>query len=293
MAHLIKLKDYTSRYQYDIQRYPSQYTRYKKERWYYLKTEWEQWQFQSDEDKQELAEKTSLQTVYNKLMKIFRVNQNDNHKQERTFEQLKKQYTDELFQIQIKWATSMKEGERKIDEDFEKDEWLRFFTQQIPDSYFLMYHPVFFHKKAEVDLDIVLISPTEIMCITVLNGKEHSIFEARTGRYWFEYVEQTRRQRINPLISLKRMRVVIEERLKEENIAFPIKSIVLCRNGMIDYKLHGLNVTFVDKRDFQKWVEKIQSHPTPIKHSQVQIATLLLGDCVNKNRDENKEVETE
>ncbi|GAE32372.1 nuclease-related domain-containing protein [Halalkalibacter hemicellulosilyticus] len=296
MAHLIKLKDYSSRYQFDIHRYPSQYTRYKKERWYYLKTEWDQLQFDGDREKQEqgVDHKHRLRSFFTKIIRWGQSIIPDDYSSERSFQTLddvKKQYARELFKMQIKWATSMKTGELHVDEDFEQDHWLRFFAQQIPDSYFLMYHPVFLYKKAEVDLDIVLISPSEIWCITILDGKEHSIFEARSGRYWFEYIDETKKQRINPLITLKRMRAVIEERLKESSMTFPIKQVVLCRNGMIDYQLQGTNVEVIDKREFNKWLEKLQNHPSPIKHSQMQVATLLLKECVDKKENEEEERE--
>ncbi|MCK0471270.1 nuclease-related domain-containing protein [Halalkalibacter sp. APA_J-10(15)] len=295
MAHLIKLKDYSSRYQFDIQRYPSQYTRYKKERWYYLKTEWDQLQFDEDRENQEqVVDHNRLRSFFTKFIRwghsiIPDVNSSDRSAQ--TLDDVKKQYAHELFKMQIKWATSMKTGELHVDEDFEQDEWLRFFAQQIPDSYFLLYHPVFLYKKAEIDLDIVLISPSEIWCITILDGKEHSVFEARSGRYWFEYIDKTKKQRINPLITLKRMRAVIEERLKESSMTFSIKQVVLCRNGMIDYKLQGTNVEFIDKREFNKWLERLQNHPSPIKHNQMQVATLLLNECVDKKENEEEEKE--
>ena len=42
MAQLVKLQDYTSRYQIDLARYPTQFVRLKKNQWDRVKHQWEQ-----------------------------------------------------------------------------------------------------------------------------------------------------------------------------------------------------------------------------------------------------------
>ncbi|GAE34199.1 NERD domain-containing protein [Halalkalibacter akibai] len=298
MAHLIKLEDYISRYQFDLNRYPSQYTRMKKERWYYLKSEWEQMQYESfQDDYQEEEGETSR--FFDRLRKWGKKNKKDlsthvdiqSNQPTFSLEQVRANFIEELFHSQLRWASSSLLGESTLQPQYKRDSWLKFFTQQIPDNYFLMYKPVFSVKKAPVELDIILISPTEIYCITLLDGSEHSVFEASSERFWIEFVNQTRKKRISPLVSLQRMTGIIKPILQENDLSFPIKNVVISPNSIIDHKIQGTKVDLIDKRTFQAWKEKLQKHPSPIKNQQMKVTSALLDYCYTAQQESEEENE--
>ncbi|WP_100405154.1 hypothetical protein [Bacillus solitudinis] len=294
MAHLIKLEDYISRYQFDLNRYPSQFARMKKERWYYLKSEWEQnQQYDGKEEDTEEALIDDEKGFVSKAMQRLKnwnkpsqfqtdVNENtdkENHLQSLSLAQLKTKFLDEIFSSQLRWASSSLLEESVLHPRYQYDKWLRFFTEHFPDNYFLMYKPVFYIKKARIELDILLISPTELICLTILEGNELSVFEANSDRFWTEYVEKTRKKRLSPLLSLTRMTGVIKPLLDSANIHFPIRNIVFCPNSIIDNKVQGVKVEFIDKRTFEVWKEKQRKHPSPLKHDQLKVTNLLLSYC--------------
>ena len=289
MAHLIKLEDYESRYQFDLNRYPSQFSRMKRERWYYLKNEWEQAQQELDVFEVEAEEQTNesgwkelFQRLFSRKDKLREDEPAEDEKlrlKSMTLPELKQMFLDELFISQLRWASSSLLGESSLDPRYKRDEWLRFFTLQLPDNYFLMYKPVFHIKKAPIDLDIVLISPAELILITLLEGHEYSIFEASTNRFWIEYVHQEKRKRLSPLLSMTRMSGVIETILKENQFSFPIRRIVLSPTSMIDNRLPNINVEIVDKRTFRHWHESLKRQPSPLKHEQMKVTAILLDYC--------------
>ncbi|MFV8827633.1 NERD domain-containing protein [Alkalihalobacterium sp. APHAB7] len=305
MAHLIKLEDYISRYQFDMQRYPTQFTRMKKERWYYLKNEWEQLRLpNSNEEVQHVntvAEEESTQANILKLtvekFKKWNVFFKDKKGEEvevieiageeedriplkaKNLEHLKRLFLDDLYESQIMWASSSLLERSYLNPKYKYDQQLRFFAQQIPDNYFLMYSPVFWIKQAPVDMDIILITPSEIHCITVLEGSEHSVFEASSDRFWVELVHKKEKKILSPIVAVNRMASIIKDLLQENNCEFPIKRTVLANDCIIDYKGQGLKVELVDKRTFSQWHEKLKKHPSPIKSQQLKVAKLLLDHC--------------
>ncbi len=300
MAHLIKLEDYISRYQFDLHRYPSQYSRMKKERWYYMKSEWEQLQFDSvhnhleDQTLDSSSEEQGLLAQAIQRMKKWTKRNHDeevinydlplmshseNELKHLSLDQVKQIFLDELYDSQLRWASSSLLEESTMHPQYKRDRWLRFFSQQIPDNYFLMYKPVFFIKKAPIELDVILISPSEVICMTMVEGHEHSIFEASSDRFWIEYINESRKKRISPLLSLSRMTGVIGGMLEEAEISFPIRKVVLCPNSIIDNKIQGAKVELIDRRTFDAWHKRINKHPSPLKHQQMKVTALLLDHC--------------
>ncbi|KHF39679.1 nuclease-related domain-containing protein [Halalkalibacter okhensis] len=293
MAHLVKLEDYISRYQFDLNRYLSQFTRMKKERWYYVKSEWEQLQHDlastegGTEDTLEdekgrlfgMLQKVRSWSTHSKNKLYEEIDESDQRVQQMTLEQVKEEFLHDLYHAQLRWASSSLLEESRLHPKYKHDDWLQFFAQQLPDNYFLLYKPVFSVKQAPIELDIVIISPTEIFCISMLEGEEHSVFEASSGRFWTEYVNESRTKRLSPLVSLSRMTGVIKPILEEAGHTFPIRNIVVSKNSIIDNKVQGARVEFVDRRAFANWHEKLKKHPSPIKSQQMKVTSLLLSHC--------------
>src|SRR5699024_12154443 len=86
--------------------------------------------------------------------------------------QLKQYFLNQLYPIQLKWATSTISHESFTKVSLRDKETLKYFLQPFPDIYFLMYHLVFNIKKAPIHAEIILISPFYIMIISFIH--EHS-----------------------------------------------------------------------------------------------------------------------
>ncbi|WP_216831839.1 NERD domain-containing protein [Alkalihalobacterium elongatum] len=307
MAHLIKLEDYISRYQFDMQRYPTQFTRMKKERWYYIKNEWEQLKFPSsstsiDDQVEPIPKGKQMNIVAATLQRLkgwntfaFYKAKNIEEKQSdvpidekeedrlafkaRSLEHLKELYLNDLFISQLMWASSSLIEQSYLNPKYKYDQHLRFFSQQIPDNYFLMYSPVFWIKQAPIDMDIIIITPSEVQCISILDGSQYSVFEASSDRFWVELIQKKERKVLSPIVSVNRMASIIKDILNESNCDFPIKRTVISQNSIIDYKGQGPKVEIIDKRTFTQWHERMKKHPSPIKSQQLKVAKILLDHC--------------
>lgn len=306
MAHLIKLEDYVSRYQFDIYRYPNQFTRLKKERWLSLKSEWEH-----DKEAQEsvfitdllekepsihdeLEEKSLFAKTVQWVKKLrpaksedFETENEEKPMEEerliakaKTLEQLKKLFIDEIYLSQLRWASSSLIEKSYLNPKYRYDERLKFFATQIPDNYLVMYKPIFYIKQARVDMGVLLISPTNVFCISLLEGTNKSIFQPLRERYWLEIVGKEERKVVSPVIELNRMASIVKEILQEKELAMPIKKIVLSPESYIDdFRMSG-KIQLIDRRSFPEWKEKMRRNPSPIKKIQLEVAKVLLDHCL-------------
>ena len=70
------------------------------------------------------------------------------------------------------WATSTLVDKSFINKKYYYDERLKYFLQRFPDTYLVLYQPVFKLKKATIEVDTILISPTEVWCITFVEEED-------------------------------------------------------------------------------------------------------------------------
>lgn len=304
MAHLIKLEDYISRYHFDIYRYPTQFTRFKKERWENVKHVWENKNSAGShpmytiEPEDYFSEEKEEKGFLSKALKKFKEIKPFQRDQEaveveplkepsynvvdkaKNYEDLKKLFLNELFSSQLLWASTSLLEQSYLNPKYKYDKRLKFFVQQIPDNYLLLYNPVFFLKQAPVDMEVILISPTDVFCISLLNGGEHSVFEVVQDRYWHEYINQEKKKIISPMIGLNRMASIVSELLRENDIKFPIKRVILSPGSFIDNPIHSAKTEFVDKRNFQAWHDRLKKHPSPLKSQQLKVGKLFLDSCL-------------
>lgn len=293
MAHLIKLEDYISRYQFDIHRYPSQFTRLKKERWHNLKLEWELGENPLNAEVEHAIEKEELSKWKQAIQKLksFRTTKQEFEiieetpiepplrERVETIEELKAMFRNELFLSQLKWASTSLLEQSRMNPKYKYDELLRTLTLNIPDNYFLMYRPIFLIKQAPVDFDLVLIGPTTIYCIVVLEGRDNSLFEGSSERFWTEYRSGKEKKVLSPYLALNRMAGILVDILATEDVNFPIKKIVLAPNHIVDYSSANMPFEIVDRRVYAQWFEKIVRQPTPIKSTQIKVTKALLHYC--------------
>lgn len=323
MAQLVKLQDYISRYQIDLARYPTQFVRLKQSQWERVKRQWElgeeisEWQHNdggSENDSFEEKERFSL------FKKIFAgrqreeiedieeveitnelVSDEDSIPEEETtltFEpkivyapqsihELKRMFIDQFFHFQMKWASSTLREKSYVDPRFMRDPLLRNLLQKLPDNYLLFYYPILQIRKAPIELDVVLMSPTECICITVLEAENQAVYVGGSERFWIKKVGTKDSKVLNPMISLNRMESVLTQLFKQDNINMPIRKVILSQNGYFDYPGSPYGIQFVDRRNYGEWMEHLRKVSSPMKHMQIRASQTILSNVqtTSFNRD--------
>ena len=296
MAQLVKLLDYISRYENDLTRYPNQFLRLKRYHWDRMKIQWEHganhtmWEQFSEEKEKEKKGFSSFFRFFTSRQAEQEDLETEDLKEEEddfefspniaytpdTIEQLHKLYLDQLFQFQIKWASSTLMDKSQVNSKYMRDSLLRSFTQQLPDSYLLFYNPIIRLQKAPVELDIIIVTPVECMCITVLEEEDMAAIIGSGDRFWTKRFRDEESKLLNPLISLNRMGKIVSQLFKEKEIDFPIKKYLISRNGYIDYPTSAFDVKVVDRRTYADWFSSIAELTTPLKFTQFQAAQAIL-----------------
>ena len=318
MAQLIKLQDYISRYQVDLTRYPTQFIRLKKGQWERVKKEWEQGEnlptWEHIEEEEQITRFAVLKKFFPKRFRkeldtediesIETTNElTDNPYipdeetsfhfeanilyQPQTLQDLKKMYMDQFFHFQMKWASSTLREKSYVDPKFVRDQLLRAMLQTLPDNYLILYYPIIKLKKAPVELDILIMTPTECLCITVIENENQAVYIGNGDRFWIKKVGAEDKKVLNPIIQLDRMETIIKQIFAVSNISMPIRKVLLSRNGFIDYPGSLYNVQLVDKRKFPEWMETIRKSYSPMKHMQIRAAQAILNyvQTTSFNRD--------
>ncbi|MBD8037550.1 NERD domain-containing protein [Solibacillus sp. A46] len=325
MAQLVKLQDYISRYEIDLARYPTQFIRLKQNQWDRVKYQWqtgemiERWEHIEEENVQEEKKTSLFQKIFPfKKDKLSEENEeqediekitisndwaveNDEVLEEettllfepnivytpQTLEELKKMFIDQFFHFQMKWASSTLRQKSYVDPKFMRDTLLRSMLQTLPDNYLIFYFPILRVKKAPIELDIIILTPTECLCITLLEQEEQAVFIANSERFWTKKVGKNEKKLLSPLIQLNRMEKIIEQIFAQNNIELPIRKVLLTRNGYIDYPGTMYGISFVDKRKFPDWMNSLKHSVSPMKHMQIRGAQAILNtvQTTSFNRD--------
>ena len=308
MSQLIKLQDYVSRYEQDIYHYSSQFVRLKKQQWTKLKVAFldgnlSDWLIgaESVESIPKEDEPIGIRGLPAKVRQIFngrkeeqflpiqREQVADESEQElgrfirmlpRTEDDLKQQFLDRIFNFQLKWASSTLREKSIVNVNYMYDRRLRYFLQRFPDNCFLLYKPVFQLKNAPVELDVIMITPTAIWCLTFLEAEEDAVFLPDKGRFWTSrHHNRADKKVLNPHISINRMERIVARILTSREIDRPIRKGILCRNGYID-DINTMNSEMIiDKRSYPKWFDGLRNNQSPIKNQQLKSARALLDYC--------------
>lgn len=284
MAQLIKLQDYISRYEWNPYRYPSQYMRLKQDNWRKL-------QYMEDNDntveveEEEHAEQTSKFSKWKSFIKTGnwqaeeKESVDEDNRLPKTEKDLKQYFLDKLFPLQLKWATSTVTDVSFMDKRFYHDDRLKFFLQRFPDTYLLLYYPIFNIKKAPVDGEIILLSPIGIEIIYLIEKKPNAKIVADDERTWIIKESDEQSKILSPMIALKRTEQLVKSILSLEDIEFPINKVVLSRVNNIEFHSEPFNTKIIGKYNYEKWFKEKRSLVSPLKSSQLKIADLLLKNC--------------
>ncbi|MEG9298638.1 NERD domain-containing protein [Mangrovibacillus sp. Mu-81] len=298
MAQLIKLQDYVSRYETDLYRYPSQFVRLKKQQWEKMKFHWESGAVFSSIDQEEM-EKERPSTA-RKFMSFFKKKEEDepeeieifkqqaddeielemsSHSDISTEDELKKHFLDSIFDFQLRWASSTISEKSYVDNSYCYDERLKYLLQRFPDNTLVLYFPVLKIKNAPVELEVILITPTAVWCLSFLEFEDGTAYIGSGERFWLKKWGDTETRVLNPLISLKRMERIIEQIIDYAGIEIPVLKGVISRNGYIDYPQAPSGYRFIDKRDHDSWFNQQRSSRSPIKSAQLKAAKAILDYC--------------
>lgn len=299
MAQLVKLLDYVSRYENDLTRYPNQFLRLKQYQWNRLKIQWETGGLQpvtaEEDDFAEHDQETKKKRVPS-FLRFFKGNKEAEEdvplvveEEEDDFdfnpnliyqpnspEQLRKLYLDQLFHFQMKWASSTLMDKSRVAPKYMRDSLLRSFLQELPDSYLLFYEPIIKLQNAPIELEIILITPVECMCIKVMEAEDLAAFSDIDNRFWMKRIGDEEVKVLNPLISLNRMTQIISQLFKGKGIEFPIRKYLISRNGYIDYPMGSYDLDIIDRRSYEEWFNSIRTLSTPLKFAQFRAAQSIL-----------------
>lgn len=299
MAQLIKLQDYVSRYEKDMIRYPSQYVRLKKQQWTKIRQQWEDGGiFLNEEEierfKEEVEGKDGLLKRFKKI--LVKQHEEPEEPEERsgeeetdelsfepsvyykpeTLDDLKHLYLDQLLQFQLKWASSTLTEKSYVDPKYQRDDHLKFFLQRFPDTFLLMYEPILLLKKAPVELEVLLFTPTGLWCISLLEEGEGTVFVGSTERFWRVKQGENEHTLLNPLISLDRTASIVQQIFDKNDVNFTIHKAVLTRTGYVDFPDIPYGYKVIDKRNIEKWHQQQRNMSSPFKHMQMKAARAVI-----------------
>ncbi|ENH95801.1 hypothetical protein J416_14238 [Gracilibacillus halophilus YIM-C55.5] len=285
MSQLIKLQQYISRYQHDLFHYAGQYTRLKTDNWKRLKLMWEEQLslHQLPQDQEDVEEKNGIwnwRSFFKKREEI------DDHSEEeygidlpRTEDELKHYFLDNLLPFQLKWASTTISQMSFLDPIYYDDLVLKYFLQRIPDTHFLMYHPVFDIKATPIEGDIILISPVKTEIIRLVERTEKENIVAGNDRTWFVEHKNMKNKVLSPLLSLKRTEKIVQSIFDKYNIDLPIQKVVLSRSNVIHFDYEPYRTSLIGVNEHDSWLRQKQQLRSPIKHRQLKAAEALLRHC--------------
>ncbi|NGP44215.1 NERD domain-containing protein [Bacillaceae bacterium SIJ1] len=295
MAQLIKLQDFVSRYESDMFKYPSQFIRLKQQRWRHLK---EAYQDQRLMEPLQLQDETSLKdwgieddgglTWKNRMKRWFQRKKRDKNEPEQTepfqgsIDEVKEFFLTELFKYQLKWASSTLLQKSYGVNTYKRDEQLAYWLRVLPDNYLILYRPVFEIHHTRVEVDTIILGPSELYCISTLSGRKGSLYETDGKTYWLQD-GQADEHHINPLQELEQMEKIVHSIIPKEQRKLHVKKIAYTDSGFIDASTERPGLSYVDVRTHESWMKRLQANSSPIKYNQLNTARLLLDHCYTQS----------
>ncbi|MHA6253487.1 NERD domain-containing protein [Oceanobacillus sp. CAU 1775] len=289
IAQLIKLQDYITRYEWDTYRYPTQYIRLKKANWEKLYEAWKNPEEIEEVIEEPIEEESS--SMFSRVFDKFKKQkvesevisepevEETNEPLPKTELELKQQYLDNLLNFQMKWATSTVSRSSFVDRAYYKDPLLKYLLQRFPDTFLLMYYPIFEIKKAPIESDIIMITPIGIEIIQFVELDEDVMIMAGDERTWHVDSPTNPRKILNPTISLRRAEKLVKSILATEQVDFAVRKTVLSRTNRIVYGTAPFNTQIVGKEDYDEWFQTKRKLVSPLKSSQIKAAEVLLKHC--------------
>ncbi|MCF6138331.1 hypothetical protein [Pseudalkalibacillus berkeleyi] len=282
MAQLLKIEDCVSRYEQDVFRYTGQYIRLKKERWNRVKINWESeknsnltddileetkppkkwWQRKAEPSETEPTE--PINKTYTPI----------------TLTALKKNFKEELYNFQLKWASATIREQSRISNRVRNHSFLRYMLMDLPDNYLVLYKPIVRLKKAETQLDVIIIGPDSIQAIVQMNANEQETIHPTQGRFWEIERKGEKNRIISPVSAVQRMNYFIESIIDQASSEMKFTYTILAENSYINRSNIPPYIQVVDKSVYEQWSDQLKRQPSPIKYKQLKAAKTLLDHCV-------------
>ena len=303
MGQLIKLQDYVSRYEQDIYRYPSQFVRLKRQQWTKLHTAYKAGALLEEEKKAEdpgwpevtpgllakvkgIFQKKSQPDEPAAGMKVWDESAGEEEMRVKVpyipdgEMELKKLFLNQLFQLQMKWATSTVREKSFISRKFFVDEKLKFLLQRFPDTVLALYRPVFQLKKAPVETDIILLTPTATWCLGFIEEEDNAVYIGSAEKFWLKkHSKRADKKILNPVLSLQRTETIVKKIYSLSNVEIPVKKALISRSSYIDFSGAPHDLMLLDKRGFPEWFLSMRNMSSPLKQQQLKGAEALLNHC--------------
>ncbi|WP_231514778.1 NERD domain-containing protein [Oceanobacillus salinisoli] len=287
IAQLIKLQDYISRYEWDTFRYPTQYIRVKKQNWDKLYEKWAEperpvyFEAEAQNESEEMSTFAKFKALFRRESLL------DSEEDEEpvseplpdTEEELKQYFLDKIFHFQLKWATSTVNRISFVHKKYYDDPLLKYLLQRFPDTYLLMYYPVFNIKKAPIDGEILLISPIGIEIIYFMEEDEQAVIMAGDERTWTVQKPNSSAKVLNPTIALKRTEHIINRILHTHDVEFPVYKTVLSRTNSIVFAMKPYQTELIGKNEYPNWFQEKRKLTSSLKNKQLKTVELLLRHC--------------
>lgn len=293
MAQLIKLQNYISRYQWDLNRYSKQYMKVKNEHWDTLYKQWkEQFELNKVKEKIKAEEELSTSNILTKLLSPFKkehpsgedIKQNqieDDRVKEIPLPKeeidLKHYFLNKMYPFQLKWASSTIAEKSFLDERYMYDSLLKYLLQRFPDNIFIMYEPIFEIKNAPVEMDTIIISPIGIEILHFIEPKHpDAVLIAGDDRTWTIDTKDKQTKIISPVISVKRSENVIKSIFKQHDIKFDLSKTIISRKHQIIHYMEPYKTNIVDYLNYDEWFQPRRKLSSPLKSLQLKAAETLL-----------------
>lgn len=281
MAQLIKLQNYITRYEWDIYRYPSQFIRLKQDNWKKLHYLWE------NQEEMQIPELDEEDTSKKSKWKFFtKKNSPDIEEKPKaevflpdSEEELKRYFLNHLLPFQFKWATSTITNVSFVEKKYYTDKTLHYFLQRFPDTFLLMYYPIFEIRNAPIETEIILITPIGIDIIYLLEESPDTIISATEERSWTFERDNKVTKKLSPIFALRRTEKIVRGILDKYEIDFPIEKVVLSRTNIINFLSEPYKTRIIGKNDYENWFQAKRSLSSPLKSNQLKGAEALLKYC--------------
>ncbi|SEA46885.1 hypothetical protein SAMN05421743_10513 [Thalassobacillus cyri] len=278
MAQLIKLQDYISRYETDMYKYPGQYIRAKKQHWKTMKQKWTEQRLELEQPPPPSEEDEPL-SKWKRLFKRQDKGEADQHPSPdppTSVDEAKQVFLDDLFSVQLKWASSTLWEKSFLDPDYKHDKQLKYLLQRFPDTFLIMYCPLVKIKQASMEINTILIGPTGIEIIHFMEASANSVIVPVDNRTWHIEDAHSSSKIISPLVALNRSETYVKSVLSKYGIEFSYKKVIIAPENEFKSAKENFHTSYIGKVDYQKWFENKRNLRSPLKYSQLKAAEALV-----------------
>lgn len=292
IAQLIKLQNYVSRYEWDLNRYAKQFMKVKNEQWNKLYEKWDVELANTSESNQSKTEENGplpSPSLFTKWLNKLRMTRQEiqvkqeaekieKHTLPRSEIDLKYYFLEQLYPFQLKWATSTLMEKSFIAERYLEDQVLKGLLMRFPDNIFVMYDPIFEIKQAPVETDIIFITPIGIEVVHFIDAKHpEAVISAGDERTWTIDTRGEQEKILSPVISVKRTENLINSILQQHQIKFDVSKTILSPDHQIIRYIDPYKTNIIDNMNFKEWFQPRHNLSSPLKSIQMKSAEAILN----------------